>query len=87
MADGYIPNPTAINNDTPVPGVALSDYRSNIDEILTSPDPEKNKLFENSDDIIELRLKYISETDNLINYVPESTGYFGLRTSLLYQRI
>ena len=75
MADGYIPNPKAINNDTPVPGVALSDYRSNIDEILTSPDPEKNKLFENSDDIIELRLKYISETDNLINYVPESTGY------------
>ena len=70
MADGYIPNPTAINNDTPVPGVALSDYRSNIDEILTSPDPEKNKLFENSDDIIELRLKYISKTDNLINYSP-----------------
>ena len=58
-----------------MPGVSLSDYRSNIDDILTTPDPEKNKHFENSNDVIELGLKHISENGNLMDYVTEPTGY------------
>ncbi|MCP3663281.1 MAG: hypothetical protein GY696_12440 [Gammaproteobacteria bacterium] len=32
--DGYIVNPTAVNNDVPVPNISLSDMRSSIEDIL-----------------------------------------------------
>lgn len=74
-AEGYIPNPLAVNNDVPKPNISLSDLRSSIEDILDPADPDTQKEFEDNTDTIQLGLRYIQEDEDLMGIINEPRGY------------
>ena len=71
----YRANPAAINNDVPVPGKSLTDYRSNIDGILEEAEEQDLEAFLDREQTIQLGLNHISEEVDLLKIAEEPCGY------------
>ncbi len=72
---GYIPNPDAVNNDVPEPGLSLTDFRHPITNILETTDSSNLAKFEDSQHTIELGLTQINEDEDLQELINEPRGY------------
>ena len=71
----YRANPNAVNNDVPVPGKSLTDYRSNIEEILEDAEEQDLEAFLDKEQTIQMGLNHISEEADLLEIAEEPCGY------------
>ena len=68
-------NPSAVNNDTPQPGLSLSDYRSNIDEYLCELSEEEKAEFQDKKKTIQMGLQHWGSDEDLDSKINKSRGF------------